>query len=161
MTEADSGSLKNDPGGILRFDNPHHRSSYTYYCKLLPPFLQIHATRSDRYKIDFDKVLVMDKGAIAEFASPAELLRNHKSKFYLVSPLHTRPPILFFLKISPLLSKFCCRNRVECSSIYLNRLADLFTSCVKLQVGPSSKLLERWRLKRKRVGPRVRDFVLS
>ncbi|WWD04597.1 hypothetical protein V865_002668 [Kwoniella europaea PYCC6329] len=32
--------------------------------------------------IDFDKVLVMDQGRIAEFASPAELLRDHKSKFY-------------------------------------------------------------------------------
>lgn len=40
-------------------------------------------------KIDFDKVLVMDKGEIAEYASPAELLRNHKSKFYAVS-LHER-----------------------------------------------------------------------
>jgi hypothetical protein len=28
----------------------------------------------------------MDKGNIAEFASPAELLRDHKSKFYAVSP---------------------------------------------------------------------------
>jgi len=26
----------------------------------------------------------MDKGNIAEFASPAELLRDHKSKFYAV-----------------------------------------------------------------------------
>ncbi|WVQ74986.1 hypothetical protein IAR50_004594 [Cryptococcus sp. DSM 104548] len=32
--------------------------------------------------IDFDKVIVMDRGNIAEFASPAELLRDHKSKFY-------------------------------------------------------------------------------
>ncbi|WVF68276.1 hypothetical protein IAT40_003041 [Kwoniella sp. CBS 6097] len=32
--------------------------------------------------IDFDKVLVMDQGRIAEFASPAELLRDHRSKFY-------------------------------------------------------------------------------
>ena len=32
--------------------------------------------------IDFDKVLVMDRGSIAEFASPAELLRDHNSKFY-------------------------------------------------------------------------------
>ncbi|WWC73697.1 uncharacterized protein I206_107669 [Kwoniella pini CBS 10737] len=32
--------------------------------------------------IDFDKVLVMDQGRIAEYASPADLLRNHKSKFY-------------------------------------------------------------------------------
>ncbi|KAK8849677.1 hypothetical protein IAR55_005012 [Kwoniella newhampshirensis] len=32
--------------------------------------------------IDFDKVMVMDQGHIAEFASPAELLRDHKSKFY-------------------------------------------------------------------------------
>ncbi|OXG63652.1 ATP-binding cassette transporter [Cryptococcus neoformans CHC193] len=32
--------------------------------------------------IDFDKVLVMDRGNIAEFASPADLLRNHKSRFY-------------------------------------------------------------------------------
>ncbi|KIR29354.1 ATP-binding cassette transporter [Cryptococcus deuterogattii LA55] len=32
--------------------------------------------------IDFDKVLVMDRGNIAEFASPADLLRDHKSKFY-------------------------------------------------------------------------------
>lgn len=32
--------------------------------------------------IDFDKVLVMDRGSVAEFASPAELLRNHKSRFY-------------------------------------------------------------------------------
>ncbi|WRT69694.1 uncharacterized protein IL334_006684 [Kwoniella shivajii] len=32
--------------------------------------------------IDFDKVLVMDQGRIAEFASPATLLRDHKSKFY-------------------------------------------------------------------------------
>lgn len=29
----------------------------------------------------------MDKGNIAEFASPAELLRDHKSKFYAVSPI--------------------------------------------------------------------------
>lgn len=53
-------------------------------------------------QIDFDKVLgmkdsatdtrgewltsvVMDKGSIAEYASPAELLRDHKSKFYAVS----------------------------------------------------------------------------
>jgi hypothetical protein len=27
----------------------------------------------------------MDRGHIAEFASPAELLRDHKSKFYAVS----------------------------------------------------------------------------
>jgi hypothetical protein len=27
----------------------------------------------------------MDKGSIAEFASPADLLRDHKSKFYAVS----------------------------------------------------------------------------
>ncbi|KAL7425146.1 hypothetical protein Q5752_000834 [Cryptotrichosporon argae] len=32
--------------------------------------------------IDFDRVLVMDQGRIAEFASPAELLRDHKSRFY-------------------------------------------------------------------------------
>lgn len=32
--------------------------------------------------IDFDKVLVMDRGSVAEFASPAELLRDHKSRFY-------------------------------------------------------------------------------
>ncbi|WVQ95827.1 hypothetical protein IAU59_002926 [Kwoniella sp. CBS 9459] len=32
--------------------------------------------------IDFDKVLVMDQGRIAEYASPAELLRDHRSKFY-------------------------------------------------------------------------------
>ncbi|WVQ79183.1 hypothetical protein IAT38_001279 [Cryptococcus sp. DSM 104549] len=32
--------------------------------------------------IDFDKVLVMDQGHIREFASPAELLRRHDSKFY-------------------------------------------------------------------------------
>ncbi|WWD20306.1 hypothetical protein CI109_104782 [Kwoniella shandongensis] len=32
--------------------------------------------------IDFDKVIVMDRGHIAEYASPAELLRDHKSKFY-------------------------------------------------------------------------------
>lgn len=32
--------------------------------------------------IDFDKVLVMDRGNIAEFASPADLLRDHKSRFY-------------------------------------------------------------------------------
>jgi hypothetical protein len=30
----------------------------------------------------------MDKGNIAEFASPAELLRNHKSKFYAVSVIY-------------------------------------------------------------------------
>jgi ABC-type multidrug transport system fused ATPase/permease subunit len=40
--------------------------------------------------IDFDRVLVMDKGRVAEFASPAELLRNHKSRFYAVSQ---DPPI--------------------------------------------------------------------
>ncbi|EIW71535.1 hypothetical protein TREMEDRAFT_42903 [Tremella mesenterica DSM 1558] len=32
--------------------------------------------------IDFDKVLVMDKGRLVEFSSPAELLRNPKSRFY-------------------------------------------------------------------------------
>ncbi|KAK4686614.1 hypothetical protein P7C73_g3512, partial [Tremellales sp. Uapishka_1] len=32
--------------------------------------------------IDFDKVLVMDRGQVSEYASPAELLRDHKSKFY-------------------------------------------------------------------------------
>jgi ABC-type multidrug transport system fused ATPase/permease subunit len=32
--------------------------------------------------IDFDKVLVMHRGSIAEYASPAELLRDHKSRFY-------------------------------------------------------------------------------
>ncbi|WVO13896.1 hypothetical protein L204_101520 [Cryptococcus depauperatus] len=32
--------------------------------------------------IDFDKVLVMDQGNIAEFDSPAELIRDHKSRFY-------------------------------------------------------------------------------
>jgi ABC-type multidrug transport system fused ATPase/permease subunit len=32
--------------------------------------------------IDFDKVLVMHRGSIAEYASPAELLRNSKSRFY-------------------------------------------------------------------------------
>lgn len=32
--------------------------------------------------IDFDKVLVMHRGAIAEYASPAELLRDSKSRFY-------------------------------------------------------------------------------
>jgi ABC-type multidrug transport system fused ATPase/permease subunit len=32
--------------------------------------------------IDFDKVLVMDRGRVSEYASPAELLRDHKSKFY-------------------------------------------------------------------------------
>jgi len=31
----------------------------------------------------------MDKGNIAEFASPAELLRDHKSMFYAVSPPFT------------------------------------------------------------------------
>ena len=51
-------------------------------------------------QIDFDKVLgeqgspkrrqgtaltsVMDRGSVAEFASPAELLRDHKSKLYAV-----------------------------------------------------------------------------
>ncbi|BEI79510.1 hypothetical protein CcaverHIS002_0100390 [Cutaneotrichosporon cavernicola] len=32
--------------------------------------------------IDFDKVLVMHRGTIAEYASPAELLRDTKSRFY-------------------------------------------------------------------------------
>lgn len=32
--------------------------------------------------IDFDKVLVMHRGAIAEYAAPAELLRDPKSRFY-------------------------------------------------------------------------------
>ncbi|KAL1411123.1 hypothetical protein Q8F55_002073 [Vanrija albida] len=32
--------------------------------------------------IDFDKVLVMHRGSIAEYASPAELLRDHRSRFY-------------------------------------------------------------------------------
>jgi len=32
--------------------------------------------------IDFDKVIVMEQGRIVEFASPATLLRDHKSKFY-------------------------------------------------------------------------------
>lgn len=32
--------------------------------------------------IDFDKVLLLDKGRICEYASPAELLRDHKSRFY-------------------------------------------------------------------------------
>ncbi|CAK9783969.1 P-loop containing nucleoside triphosphate hydrolase protein [Cutaneotrichosporon oleaginosum] len=32
--------------------------------------------------IDFDKVLVMHRGNIAEYASPAELLRDSKSRFY-------------------------------------------------------------------------------
>jgi hypothetical protein len=51
-------------------------------------------------QIDFDKVIgkygargkasgscnvVMDQGRIAEFASPAELLRDHKSMFYAVN----------------------------------------------------------------------------
>lgn len=38
-------------------------------------------------QIDFDTVLVMDQGRIAEYASPAELLRDHKSRFYSVSML--------------------------------------------------------------------------
>jgi ABC-type multidrug transport system fused ATPase/permease subunit len=32
--------------------------------------------------IDFDRVLVMHRGSIAEYASPAALLRDHKSRFY-------------------------------------------------------------------------------
>lgn len=32
--------------------------------------------------IDFDKVLLLDKGSICEYASPADLLRNSKSRFY-------------------------------------------------------------------------------
>ncbi|KAJ9123263.1 hypothetical protein QFC22_001460 [Naganishia vaughanmartiniae] len=32
--------------------------------------------------IDYDKVLVMDKGYIAEYDSPATLLKDHNSKFY-------------------------------------------------------------------------------
>lgn len=32
--------------------------------------------------LDSDKVLVLDKGAISEFASPDELLGNKKSAFY-------------------------------------------------------------------------------
>ncbi|KAJ9112544.1 hypothetical protein QFC19_000559 [Naganishia cerealis] len=32
--------------------------------------------------IDYDKVLVMDKGHIAEYDSPEALLKDHKSKFY-------------------------------------------------------------------------------
>lgn len=40
--------------------------------------------------IDYDKVLVMDQGKIAEYASPAELLRDEISKFYAVSQTELR-----------------------------------------------------------------------
>jgi ABC-type proline/glycine betaine transport system ATPase subunit len=33
-------------------------------------------------QIDYDKVLVMDKGSIMEYDSPAELLRDKRSRFY-------------------------------------------------------------------------------
>lgn len=32
--------------------------------------------------MDSDKVLVLDKGQISEFAAPTELLQNKKSAFY-------------------------------------------------------------------------------
>lgn len=86
------------------------------------------------HKIDFDKVLVMDKGAIAEFASPAELLRNHKSKFYAVSPLIHVPPSLGSFSLT-----WTMKCNVECTRVLT------LISCVKLQVGPSSRTLRRWR----------------
>ena len=32
--------------------------------------------------IDYDRVLVLDRGQVREFDTPANLLRNHKSQFY-------------------------------------------------------------------------------
>ena len=58
----------------------------------------------------------MDRGSVAEFASPAELLRDHKSKFYGVGRA----------VLGPIFQVLCQGDRA-------------YGSCAKPREGPSSR----------------------